>query len=131
MAAQRLYDDPATVRVFARIEATGDLRRVLPVRLALDGRIVAESVADLSVVEGVEEPAVVSVGLSAVSPDAGVLSVLLPGDDGLVADDAASLWLRSAGLPCVLHLIPDDEFVYSDRSGLVFLVSAVLYAMDL
>ena len=131
VAAQRLYDDPATVRVFARVEATGDLRRELPVRLALDGRIVAEAVADLSVGDGEDVPTVVSVGLSAVWPDAGVLSVLLPGADALVADDTASLWLRSAGRPRVLHVIPDDEIVDPDRPGPVILVSAVLDAMDL
>ncbi|NRA56885.1 MAG: VWA domain-containing protein [Phycisphaerales bacterium] len=137
VAAQRLYDDPATVRVFARAEATGDFRRELPIRLALDGRIVAEEVADLTTDDGGdgddgdEGPSVVSVGLSVASPDAGVLSVLLPGDDALVADDTASLWLRSAGRPRVLHVIPNDEIVHPDRPGPVILVSAVLDAMDL
>lgn len=142
VAAQRLYDDPAAVRVFARVEATGDLRRPLPVRLALDGRVVAESVVDLSPGERAGQAereqqdeaggaVIATVGLSTVWPDAGVLSVLLPGGDALGADDSASLWLRSAGRPRVLQVIPDDEVVDPDRPGPVLLVAAVLEAMDL
>jgi len=71
------------------------------------------------------------VGLSAVAPEAGVLTVLLPGDDGLAADDSASLWLRSAGRPRVLMVIPDGELVDADSPGPVILISAVLEAMDL
>lgn len=156
VAAQRLYDDPAAVRVFARVEATGDMRRPLPVRLALDGRVVAESVVDLSPGErtgrvedgqerseggeersergegaGASGAVIATVGLSTVWPDAGVLSVLLPGGDALGADDSASLWLRSAGRPRVLQVIPDEEVVDPDRPGPVLLVAAVLEAMDL
>lgn len=131
IAAQRMYEDPATVRVFARVLATGDMRRDLPVRLALDGQVVAEAVAPLSPADGVDGPVEVSVGLSTTTADAGVLSVLLPGQDVLVADDSASLWLRTAGRPRVLQVIPETEIVDPDRPGPVLLIAAVLEAMDL
>ncbi len=129
LAAQRQYEDPATVRVFARVLATGEMRRELPVRLALDGEVVAEAVAEIGA-EG-EGPTEASVSLSAVAPGAGVLSVLLPGQDVLAADDVASLWLRTAGRPRVMQVIPETELVDPDRPGPVLLIAAVLQAMEL
>jgi hypothetical protein len=131
IAAQRLYEDPATVRVFARVLATGDMRRDLPVRLALNGRVVGEAVARLAPAADSSEPTEASVSLSAVTADAGVLSVLLPGQDVLSADDSASLWLRTAGRPRVMMVIPETEIVDPDRPGPVLLIAAVLEAMDL
>ncbi|MFI4883448.1 MAG: BatA and WFA domain-containing protein, partial [Phycisphaerales bacterium JB064] len=130
VAAQRLYDDPAAVRVFARVQAVGPMRRELPVRLALNGQVVAETVAQLTPGEN-DLITQASVTLSTVAPEAGVLSVLLPGDDLLSADDSASLWLRTAGRPRVLMVIPEDELVDPDRPGPVLLIAAVLEAMDL
>lgn len=129
VAAQRQYEDPATVRVFARVLATGAMRRELPVRLALDGEVVAEAVAELPS-QG-DEPAQASVSLSAIAPGDGVLSVLLPSGDLLAADDTASLWLRSAGRPRVLQVIPETELVDPDRPGPVLLIATVLEAMEL
>lgn len=131
LAAQRLYEDPATVRVFARVLATGNMRRDLPVRLALDGRVVAEAVAQLSPASDADGLTEASVGLSTVTADAGVLSVLLPGQDLLASDDSASLWLRTAGRPRVMMVIPETELVDPDRPGPVLLITAVLEAMDL
>jgi len=131
VAAQRLYEDPATVRVFTRVLATGDMRRDLPVRLALNGRVVAEGVANLLPSADSSTPTEASVTLSTVTADAGVLSVLLPGQDLLPADDSASLWLRTAGRPRVLQVIPETELVDPDRPGPVLLIAAVLEAMDL
>ncbi len=131
IAAQRLYEDPATVRVFARVLATGAMRRDLPVRLALNGQVVAEGVAALSPPDDSDEPTEASVTLSTVTADAGVLSVLLPGQDVLVADNSASLWLRTAGRPRVMMVIPETEIVDPDRPGPVLLIAAVLEAMDL
>ncbi|MFI4916718.1 MAG: BatA domain-containing protein [Phycisphaerales bacterium JB060] len=129
VAAQRQYEDPATVRVFARVLATGAMRRELPVRLAIDGQVVAEAVAELAS-QG-DGPLQASVSLSAIAPGGGVLSVLLPGDDLLAADDTASLWLRSAGRPRVLQVIPETELVDPDRPGPVMLIATVLEAMEL
>lgn len=131
LAAQRQYEDPATVRVFARVLATGEMRRELPVRLALDGEVVAEAVADLGPQGEDAAPTEASVSLSAVAPGAGVLSVLLPGQDVLAADDVASLWLRTAGRPRVMQVIPETELVDPDRPGPVLLIAAVLQAMEL
>lgn len=131
IAAQRLYEDPATVRVFARVLATGQMRRDLPVRLALNGRVVGEGVARLSPSGDSQEPIEASVTLSTTTADAGVLTVLLPGQDVLAADDSASLWLRTAGRPRVLMVIPETEIVDPDRPGPVLLIAAVLEAMDL
>lgn len=132
LAAQRLYEDPASVRVFARVLATGSMRRDLPVRLALDGRVVGQAVARLGPEEGSDPgPTVATVGLGVVSPGGGVLSVLLPGGDLLAADDSASLWLREAARPRVLHVVADDEPIEEGRPGPAMLVSAVLEAMDL
>ena len=131
IAAQRLYEDPATVRVFTRVLATGDMRRDLPVRLALNGQIVAEAVAQLSPTADNDDPTEASVSLSTITVDAGVLSVLLPGQDLLSADDSASLWLRTAGRPRVMMVIPETELVDPDRPGPVLLITAVLEAMDL
>lgn len=131
VAAQRSYEDPATVRVFARVLATGTMRRDLPVRLALNGQVVAEAVARLSPADSAEGPTGASVGLSTVTAESGVLSVLLPGQDLLSADDSASLWLRTAGRPRVLQVIPETEIVDPDRPGPVVLIAAVLEAMDL
>lgn len=131
IAAQRSYEDPATVRVFARVLATGTMRRDLPVRLALNGQVVAEAVAQLSPADGAEGPTEASVGLSTVTAESGVLSVLLPGQDLLSVDDSASLWLRTAGRPRVLQVIPETEIVDPDRPGPVVLIAAVLEAMDL
>ncbi|MCW5756794.1 MAG: VWA domain-containing protein [Phycisphaeraceae bacterium] len=132
VAAQRLYEDPASVRVFARVLATGPMRRELPVRLALDGRVVGQAVADLTPAEPSDRgPTQATVGLGVVTADGGVLSVLLPGGDLLAADDSASLWLREAARPRVLHVLPDDEPVDTGRAGPAMLVAAVLEAMDL
>ena len=130
VAAQRLYEDPAAVRVFVRVQAVGQMRRDLPVRLALNGQVVAETVAQLSPDER-DSVTSTSVTLAAVAPEAGVLSVLLPGDDALDSDDSASLWLRTAGRPRVLMVIPEDEVVDADRPAPFMLVAAVLEAMDL
>lgn len=133
VAAQRLYDDPAAVRVFVRVQAVGAMRRDVPVRLALNGRVVAEGVAQLSP-EADAPSAQASVTLSTVAPEAGVLTVLLPGEDALSADDSASLWLRSAGRPRVLLVVPETEVIDPDAPGPpspVLLISAVLEAMDL
>lgn len=132
VAAQRLYEDPARVRVFARVLATGSMRRDLPVRLALDGRVVGQAVAALAPSDPQDGgPTTATVGLGVVSPGGGVLGVLLPGGDGLAADDAASMWLRDAGRPRVLHVVADDEPIDADRPGPAMLVAAVLEAMDL
>ncbi|MEQ9097321.1 MAG: VWA domain-containing protein [Phycisphaerales bacterium] len=131
LAAQRQYEDPATVRVFARVLAMGPMRRELPVRLALDGEVVAEAVARLEPGGDEDGPTEASVSLSAVAPGAGVLSVLLPGQDLLAADDVASLWLRTAGRPRVMQVIPETELVDPDRPGPVLLIAAVLEAMEL
>lgn len=131
IAAQRLYEDPATVRVFTRVLATGDMRRDLPVRLALNGQVVAEAVAQLSPTADNDDPTEASVSLATITVDAGVLSVLLPGQDVLSADDSASLWLRTAGRPRVMMVIPETELVDPDRPGPVLLIAAVLEAMDL
>ncbi|UYV13863.1 MAG: BatA and WFA domain-containing protein [Phycisphaera sp.] len=131
IAAQRSYEDPAMVRVFARVLATGEMRRDLPVRLALDGQVIAEGIAKLSSTDDTDGPIEATVGLSTVTVDGGVLSVLLPGQDVLSADDSASLWLRPAGRPRVLQVIPETEIVDPDRPGPVLLIAAVLEAMDL
>ncbi|MEQ8914935.1 MAG: hypothetical protein RIE03_21825, partial [Pseudomonadales bacterium] len=67
----------------------------------------------------------------AVAPGAGVLSVLLPGQDLLAADDVASLWLRTAGRPRVMQVSPETELVDPDRPGPELLIAAVLEAMEL
>lgn len=133
VAAQRLYDDPAAVRVFVRVQAVGVAQRDVPVRLALNGRVVAEGVARLLPEEDAPTTQA-SVTLSTVAPEAGVLTVLLPGEDALAADDSASLWLRTAGRPRVLLVVPETEVIDPDASGPpspVLLISAVLEAMDL
>jgi len=129
VAARRQYEDPVRVRVFARVSAVGQARRPTAVRLALDGRVVDEASADLSG-EG-DEPTQASVSLSVAEAGRGVLTVLLPGQDLLAADDSASLWLRGAGRPRVLLVIPDGEVVDPDRPGPAWLVAVVLEAMEL
>ncbi|GIW74106.1 MAG: lipoprotein [Phycisphaerales bacterium] len=131
LAARRLYEDPASVRVFVRVQAVGAMRRELPVALALDGTIIDQAVADLAPRNGRPGPTQASVSLSATTVQAGVLSVLLPGGDDLASDDTASLWLREAGRPRVLLVIPDGELVDPNRPGPVMLIAAVLQSMEL
>ncbi|MEO1007918.1 MAG: VWA domain-containing protein [Planctomycetota bacterium] len=131
-SARRDYDDPASLRVFARVQAVGGAMRPTLVRAALDGEVVAERSVDLSPpAEGDARDATATVNLTIDAPSEGVLSLLLPGGDLLPADDAASLWLRTAGRPRVVLVIPDGGIIDPQRPGPAWLIAAVLEEMDL
>lgn len=123
LAARRDYDDPITIRVFARVRNASDAPISSPISLALGGRIVetrliefpaatppqpAMGVSDTTIPESSAVVSSPEIGVSFEfgSREGGVLTLALGREDSLRSDNTASLVLDSAKPPSIILIKP-------------------------
>lgn len=118
ISAQRDPDDPALVRVFARIQNAGPQDVSIAARCTLDGRVPEGGVRAVAVPgatagpDGTIEPGEAGVHFSIRQSDAGIEQVVvvdLNREDLLSADNAAGLVLPAVWRPRVLLVAPDGD----------------------
>jgi hypothetical protein len=113
LSARRDYDDPASVRVFARVVSSALVPAEVRVSLALDGREIDAQQAQIPAAsrdaQGALLPGERSLAFRFTSSAAGLLTLSLGGGDLLAADDSASLWLAAPARPRVLLVGPANE----------------------
>lgn len=136
LSARRDYDDPTTVRIFARL--TNAAAEPIPATLVLsmDGQPVQRKPL---VIPGVSEDDDATPGQLAATFElnhlgAGVVSVGFEQPDALAADDSASLVLRPAARPRVVVVVPDPPAGADGAPpppGPEWLLTDVLSEMDL
>lgn len=102
LAARRDYDDPATARVFARVQHTGDAPRTVPVTLFADGQRVRTRAVDLPARDADASLGQAPVTFELEAPVGTLLELRLPGGDALASDDAARVWLPPPQRPAIL-----------------------------
>ncbi len=104
IAARRDFDDPGTVRVFARVLNAGTTARRASLALLLDG-VELERRA----IEVPAEGGQTSVTFAMQTRSAGIVTARLDRADLLASDNQASLVLRSAARPRVMLVMPDER----------------------
>ncbi len=123
LAALRDHEDPATVRVLARVQNAGGERASVPVRLSVDGQDVEARTVEVPAAEAGTAGAdprggETTAAFTFPSTRAGVVVVSLAGADLLAADDSAALTLEAPSRPRVLVIgpggaTPIDPFLMS------------------
>lgn len=116
--ARRDYDDPATVRVFARLASNARPDALVPVELAVDAEVVERRAVRL-------DDNAASLSFAVDAPDQAVVSLRLTNRDALPADDQAWSVLAALDRPGVA-LVREPE-----PSGTEWIVEDILRAMDL
>jgi hypothetical protein len=114
-SARRDWDDPGTVRLFARIQNASAGPIATPVVLLLNGRevertalvIPGRQAGTASTSPGAAPPGEVSVSFRLEARDAGIASVRIDRRDLLASDDEAGIALMPAVKPRVLLVAPD------------------------
>jgi hypothetical protein len=106
LAARRDYEDPALVRVFARILNAGSAPVTVVVTISLDGRIADRATVELPPLTA-EGPGQGSVTFSTPATAGGVAVVSIERKDQLVCDDAAAVVLTPAARPRIVLVVPD------------------------
>lgn len=118
VSAQRDPDDPALVRVFARIQNAGPREASIAARCTLDGRVPEGGVRAVAVPaatvarDGQIEPGEAGALFAIRQPNPGgaqVVVVSVNREDLLAADDAAALVLPPVWRPRVLIVAPDAD----------------------
>ncbi len=104
--ARRDYEDPALVRVFARITGTQVEAVDVPVTLSLDGVVTARHVLRAVPVETGGLEVARTFDLDGVTT--GTLAIRIDREDLLAADNVAALRLRPPAGPRILLVRPDD-----------------------
>ncbi len=142
LSARRDADDPALVRVFARVSGIPGTPASPTLRLRLDGEDVGAipieipagpptTPTDPSTPAGRAPLVDVSATASVPCPLGGVLTATLPGEgDVLAADDLAALVIAPPRRPRVLVVAPGEPATAKDAGADVFL-RAVLRELDL
>lgn len=109
LAARRDYQDPATLRVFARVQRSSPRPRTIPATLSLDGRVLERRTFDWPGNSTTGEGGSSSVPLTfeCATPEGGVVMLSLGAPDVLRADDSAALVVAPASRPAILLVRPD------------------------
>jgi hypothetical protein len=114
IGARRDFDDPASVRVFARIVNAASTPQAVVAVLSVDGREVQRRAVRIPATAVIEipsgnrlEPGEANAVFTFTNTEGGVVSVTLVGEDLLEADNSASLVLGSSLLPRVVLVAPD------------------------
>jgi Ca-activated chloride channel family protein len=114
IGARRDFDDPASVRLFARILNAATTPQAVVAVLSVDGREVQRRAVRLpatTVLDGPTggrvEPGEANAVFTFTNTEGGVVSVSLVGEDLLASDNSASLVLGSSRLPRVVVVAPD------------------------
>ncbi len=114
LAARRDHDNPAIVRLFARLQNAGPRPVTTPLVLRLDGREVERRALDLPGARAPGAPgSSVAPGTVATTFEfdqrgAAIASVSIERSDALPADDTAGVVLRAAVRPRMLLVTPED-----------------------
>jgi hypothetical protein len=110
LSARRDTDDPATVRVFVRIQSASRQEIAAPVSLVLNGREVDRRplvIAADSTPHGQPSLPSTTATFQFASRDGGIAEVRIERPDLLAADNSASVVLAAATKPRLLLVIPD------------------------
>jgi hypothetical protein len=129
-SARRDYDDPGTLRVFARVRSAAAEPRSVTLRLTLNGRVVEDRTLPLPAPTptpggGGEEPGEATATFAVTGREGGVLLATILEPDALAADNVAGLVIPAAAPVRLLIVAPGA----SGREADPFLLS-VLSAMD-
>lgn len=106
LSARRDDQDPATIRVFARVQNTAAVRRTVVLTLSLDAQPVQRAPLDVPGSTPAGDPGEATITLELVHPSGGLLQLSLPAGDVLSSDDSAALVLQEARKPSVLLVQP-------------------------
>lgn len=106
--ARRDFEDPGSVRVFARLLNARTTPRTERVELTLNGRPAASTAIEIpaSTPAG---PGEASVSFDLATSEGGVVSIALSGGDALAADDAAWMTLSPALRPRIVVVARDTQ----------------------
>ncbi len=118
VAARRDYEDPGTVRVFARIQNAASAPASASLVLTLDGEALERRAVTVPASDPQPHatPGQMSLTMEARTTGSGILTLRLARDDLLVADDTASVVLAPAARPRIILVIPDGADM-EGRSG--------------
>lgn len=108
LGARRDFDDPANVRVFARVQNASTGPVAASVALLLDGVEVDRRAIEAPGRSG-ESDGQSTVTFALATRSAGVATVRIDRPDLLASDNEASLVLAAAVRPRVLLVVPDDQ----------------------
>jgi len=113
LAARRDYEDPATVRVFARVVNAAEREVDLPATLSLDGEAVERRPLRLPAATRNEGGDIVpspdGVSFELATRAGGVLTLELGREDALAADNASSLVLAAAPSTSIILVTPEES----------------------
>jgi hypothetical protein len=115
--AERAYDNPDLVSVFAGVQRDGDAQ-ALEVELVLDGRTVAVRAVELIPGDAPGDPATGGVVFTINQPRSGLARVRIVGDDALGVDNEASIVLPGAQRLAVGLVSGGNLFLQSALEGL-------------
>jgi hypothetical protein len=105
LAARRDDGQPSRLRVFARLANAATTPAPAALTLAVSGEVVQRRAVSVPA-STATEPGVVGVTFKIVMPQAGIVTLSLPGGDALAADDQASILVAPALRPSVLFVTP-------------------------
>jgi hypothetical protein len=104
IAARREWEDPAAIRVFARLLNASDRAVTAPVVLSMDGR---EAESTIVTVPSKPDGGTSAATFKMETREGGVANVRIGWEDVLAADNVASLVVAPASKPRVLVVVPD------------------------
>jgi len=107
LAARRDFDDPARVRVFARVQHNAPVSATVPVSLLVDGQRVRTRAIELPPRSPDGTPGQSPVTMELDLPGRALLELRLPEGDPLASDDAGVVWMPAPRRPGVLLVAPD------------------------
>lgn len=127
IAARRDYEDPATVRIFARLENARAEPVAAPVTLRLDGEVVTRRAVEvpgarLSLRDDGEvdfEPGRLAESFEIETRDAGIVTLSFDRSDLLASDNSVSVVLEPIADPMILLVRPDDAMAGTTASVLM------------
>jgi hypothetical protein len=105
LAARRDDGQPSRLRVFARLTNAATTPAPAALALGVSGEVVQRRAVSVPA-STATEPGAVGVTFEIVMPQAGIVTLSLPGGDALTADDQASILVAPALRPSVLFLTP-------------------------
>jgi hypothetical protein len=117
LSARRDDADPATVRVFARVQSTFPSSRTIPLALSLNAEPVQRRPVDVPGISESGTPGEATATFELVEARAGVLLLTLPDADALASDNAAALVLPASDRPDVLLVQPPAVARTEDPQG--------------
>lgn len=117
LSARRDEVDPATIRVFARVQSTFTTPRTVTLALSLNAEPVQRKPVEVPALGTDSTPGEIVTTFELVQPRSGILMLALPSGDALAADDSASLIIREARKPNVLLVQPPAVATTDDPQG--------------